>query len=220
MKCHVCQKCGLRYYGNHSTRLCRRRTGRKGIPMRSLSRLLRRYGACIEALQWAKGQPVSAATWRACKRGDWMLWIADRLGVGRKLTVPAACAFVSTALHRREKRLLKAVKTAAAYAHGEATDAEMCRAFADCTPTTAAEHAARVHAVQTLVHAAGNTARDLNDISRAVTCAASAHADAAQLVATPLRDFIYDEALNTAAHIVRRYIPWPVIKKALAPRRG
>ena len=31
--------------------------------------------ACREAVEWAKGYPSLRAAWKACKRGDWMLWL-------------------------------------------------------------------------------------------------------------------------------------------------
>jgi hypothetical protein len=31
--------------------------------------------ACPEAVEWARGHRSLAVAWKACKRGDWMLWL-------------------------------------------------------------------------------------------------------------------------------------------------
>ena len=31
--------------------------------------------ACHDAVEWARGYPSLKAAWKACKRGDWMLWL-------------------------------------------------------------------------------------------------------------------------------------------------
>lgn len=45
--------------------------------------ILKRLKACEEALEWYAGRDSQAA-WQECERGDWMLWVAARLGVGRR----------------------------------------------------------------------------------------------------------------------------------------
>ena len=45
---------------------------------------LRALGACKEALDWVASRPKKrqtlSALWADCSRGDWMLWLAARLG--------------------------------------------------------------------------------------------------------------------------------------------
>lgn len=53
---------------------------------------------CDEARKWCLTQPDYQAAWDACERGDWLLWLAGRLGVDRRLLVRAACACARLAL--------------------------------------------------------------------------------------------------------------------------
>ena len=65
--------------------------------MKSTKDILTKLGACTEAVKWA-GRKTPKKAWETCKRGDWLLWIADKLNVDRKLLVLAACACARTAL--------------------------------------------------------------------------------------------------------------------------
>jgi len=42
--------------------------------------LLRRLGACGEALDWVRGR-AEARAWQQCPRGDWLFWLAARSGL-------------------------------------------------------------------------------------------------------------------------------------------
>jgi len=66
-------------------------------PRLTVGELLVKHGACGEAIEWAAGkQPYEA--WRTCHRSDWLLWIAAKVGVDRKLVVQAACDCAELAL--------------------------------------------------------------------------------------------------------------------------
>jgi len=43
-----------------------------------LSKILRRFGACEDAKEWADDQQLAKA-WNSCTRGDWLLWIAFQI---------------------------------------------------------------------------------------------------------------------------------------------
>ena len=105
----------------------------KHLPIIDLAETLKKYGACSEAINWATGQPDAATAWRRCPRGDWMLWIAERVGVPRKLLVLAACRcarLVLTHVPPGESRPLKAIEIAEAWARGEASDKDVADAVA------------------------------------------------------------------------------------------
>jgi hypothetical protein len=55
---------------------------------------LDQFHPCSEAREWMKTQKNATEAWNNCERGDWMLWVAARLGVdNRKLIVAKAmCA--------------------------------------------------------------------------------------------------------------------------------
>jgi hypothetical protein len=57
---------------------------------------------CTEAREWLATVPddwTAEQAWCECKRGDWMLWIAGRLGVDRVVLVRVACAVARSVLH-------------------------------------------------------------------------------------------------------------------------
>jgi len=45
---------------------------------KEFNELLRRIGACSEAVKWAKGKSFTEA-WMTCERPDWMLWLCARM---------------------------------------------------------------------------------------------------------------------------------------------
>lgn len=54
---------------------------------------LLRHEACGPSLTWLAGRDLATA-WAECGRGDWMLWLAARAGVDRRMVVAACCACV------------------------------------------------------------------------------------------------------------------------------
>lgn len=163
--------------------------------------------ACSDAVVWARDYPSLTAAWRACRRADWMLWLAGRacrtVSQRKKLTL-AACACARTALKyapKGEQPPLVAIRTAERWARG-------------------------THGV-TLddVRAAGDAAGDAGDAARvaagdagdAIWVAARAAGDAAWAARAAGDAWAAGGAWNTAlikalAHmsaIVRRHYPTP-----------
>src|SRR3990167_1486846 len=93
-------------------------------------------GACQDAVTWAKKYKTASTAWKACQRGDRMLWYAGKLsgppeGEGRKRLVPAACECARLALpiyeklHPDDKRVRVCNETAERWAVGGATLTEL-----------------------------------------------------------------------------------------------
>jgi hypothetical protein len=88
---------------------------------------IERMGACEEALVWADHYKSFAEAWEECERGDWMLWLLGRLSGeqetdSRRKLVLVTCQCARLALPyviRDDKRPLKAIKTAEAWARGK-----------------------------------------------------------------------------------------------------
>lgn len=142
---------------------------------------LRRYNACEGAIEWV-GKRTPAKAWAECPRGDWMLWIAARAGVERKLLVRAACDCVRTALKyvpKDELRPLRAIETAERWCEGKATLAEV-RAAAYAYAAASAASAASVAVADAAASAAART-----------------------------------KARKRHAALVRKRIPWPIMRAAL-----
>ena len=109
--------------------------------MTDLAALLRKLGACQDAIAWAAGRDCDEAAWHACERGDWLLWLAAKLTVPRPLVVLAGCDCARLALPfvpADEGRPLRAIETAEAWALGDrSVDLQDCRAAANATAAAA-----------------------------------------------------------------------------------
>lgn len=72
-------------------------------------------------LDWLETRRDFAAAWAECPRGDWLLWLAARLKVDRRLVVRAACACARSMLAAcggEHRRFWEAIETADAFARG------------------------------------------------------------------------------------------------------
>ena len=131
--------------------------------------ILQRLNACADAQEWV-GIKTPQEAWESCSRGDWLLWLAGRLEIDRKLIVLAACDCARLALPcvpKGELRPLKAIETAEAWARGEASLEDVAAAAA-----YAANAAAAAYAANAAAYAAA-------DAANAAAYAANAAADAA-----------------------------------------
>ena len=105
--------------------------------------LLERLGACREAADWYDGRDSEQA-WAECERGDWMLWVAGKLNVDRKVLVAAACECAELALVHvpdGEDRPRQAIETARAWVSGNATLEQVRKAASAADATRAAASA-------------------------------------------------------------------------------
>ena len=151
-----------------------------------LRALLKRKSACQDAVDWI-GKRAPKQAWDTCSRGDWMLWLAGRIGIDRKLLVLAACDCAEPALkfvRKGEDRPAQAIRTARLWCGGKATLKEV-RADADAAVNAAVYAAAAYAAVDAAAYAADR-----------------------------------NKSLQHSANLVRKRIPWTVIKAALPEKDG
>ena len=115
--------------------------------MSDFAQQLKDLGACEEAIEWVNGRSLRKC-WQVADRGDWMLWLAGKLDIDRKLLVLAACDCAETALkYTDDPRPAKAIKTARAWCDGKATIEQVKEAAeAAARAAWAAEAASRNHA--------------------------------------------------------------------------
>ena len=177
---------------------------------------LEQFDPCSEALLWAKKHPTAAAAWKACHRGDWMLWIVGKVQCGepesdeRKRLVLCACECARLALpiwearYPSDKRVARCIETAERWARGEATINELrtARETADAAADAAAAAAA---------YAAAAAAADADaDADAAAYAAAAAAADAdADADADAAAYAARAKTLSQCADIVRKHYPTP-----------
>ena len=120
--------------------------------MTAFDKHLSRLNACTEAREWAKGKTLAVA-WRTCRRADWMLWLAARVGVRRQDVVLAACACARTSLkyvRPGEERPRLAIEAAEDWARGGPTTLEQVRTAASAAYADAAAYAARTKALRSM----------------------------------------------------------------------
>lgn len=162
-----------------------------------------------EIRTWARAQPTAEAAWASCERGDWLLWVAYRINLNRKLVTLATCACVRLALpHVRQgdMRPLHAIETAEAWARGRyiskrewlSVDADIAKAVAECPDLTAADFATRA------ARAAIEAPRDISP-AHAAECVAYAFYEASfEKVGPSAAATAQAEAFRKCADIVRQ----------------
>ena len=132
-----------------------------------LSALLTKLDACRAAREWAAGKTLEQA-WAECPRGDWMLWLAGRMDIDRKVLVHATCACARLALPHvlaGELRPLKSIEAAEAWTRGEAT-IEDVRAAAEAARAARAAAAAAACAAEAAAEKRESKLAECADIVR------------------------------------------------------
>lgn len=164
---------------------------------------LKSLGACPDAVKWCKGRSVAEA-WHDCERGDWMLWLCEKLSGepgsdGRRKLVLCVCECARLALPSARGDVARvAIETAERWARGEArVELEDVRRAARAAAAAAAYAAA--YAAYAAVYATAAAAY-------AAYTAAAIHADATSSI------------LDKCAGIARRH--YPVCPLLAAARKG
>ena len=158
---------------------------------------------CEDAIKWFDGMDSAKQAYKNCGRGDWLLWLAGRLDIDRKLVVLAACECAEQVLKyvpEGEERPKIAIETARKWVRGEATLSEV-RRTADAVYDYAAASAAAYAAY--------------------AASAASAAAYAAAYASDYASDYAArKESLTKSADIVRKHITLEVFLEKLITTSG
>ncbi len=163
--------------------------------------ILRQFGACAEAIRWFNGRDSKSA-WETCERGDWMLWIATRIGVNRNSLVLAACDCAGQAIGSANGDLVGPLVVAIDAAASAAADAADAVAAA-ATAADAADNAADAYAAASVA---------ANDVADAANNVADVAADAADITDA---DEARRQSLLLSANLVRLRIPWEIIEQRI-----
>ena len=185
----------------------------------SIQPLLDRLDACVAARKWA-GQRTLAEAWAECPRGDWMLWLAVRLEIDRRVLVAATCAVVRPALRyipAGEDRPRIAIEAAEAWARGEEGGTlESVRTTADAAAVHATEAEAASDAADAAAYAATKAACTAAYAAAAyaaaayaadAACTAAAYAADAAAYAAAAAANARVASLAVSADLVRQHIP-------------
>ena len=103
---------------------------------------LEKLDACREAKIFVATQKSAISAWKNCSRGDWMLWIASKLGIDKRLLTLAKAKCAATVLHlMKDQRSKDAVQAAIDYGEGRINDQQLA-AYAAAAYATDAAYAA------------------------------------------------------------------------------
>ena len=107
-----------------------------------MEELLIKLNACDEAIEWAGDRTIEEIV-KDCDRGDWLLWLAKKIGIELQPLTLAKAHCANTVRHLMEnERSIKAVDMAIAFGEGRATMEELNNAATYAAAFEAAEAAA------------------------------------------------------------------------------
>jgi hypothetical protein len=122
--------------------------------MKTFQELLIELNACKDAREWAGDKAIEQVV-QECHRGDWLLWLAKRVGVELQPLTLAKGHCANTVRHlMTDERSLKAVDTAIAFGKGKATKEELDKAAVAAAAADAAYDAAAAVAAAAAASAA------------------------------------------------------------------
>jgi len=185
---------------------------------------IKKFDPCKKALIFYNSFETSEEAWEKCERGDWMLWIAQKLQVDvRKLVLAKSlCAYTVKHLMKDQKSK-DAIYVAFLFGRGKATKQELmaAAAYADAAYAAAAYAAAYADAYAAAYAAyAAYAAADAATYAAADAAYAAAYADAyadAAYADTAYADAAYAAAKKEnqmkTANICRKILTEEVFKK-------
>jgi len=172
--------------------------------------LLLKLKACKEAVEWA-GDKTAEEVIDTCHRGDWLLWLADKLKVDDRPFTLAKGHCANTVRHlMRDDRSIKAVDAAIAYGNGEVSKEELKDAAYAAYAAAYSDSYAAYAAYAASAYAAAYSA------AAAVYSAAAAAAYAASAAyAADAADTAADRKSNQieTANICRKYLGKLILEK-------
>lgn len=101
------------------------------------------FSPCEESITFRKQFPDFKSAWENCPRGDWMLWIAQKLDVDKLKLTTAKALCANTVRHlMKDERSIKAVDVAILFGQGKATIEELNNATVTAATTASSAYAA------------------------------------------------------------------------------
>ena len=136
---------------------------------------LQETGACMEAVKYVQSCRNYRQAWNKCERGDWMLWIAKKIGIDDKILTHAKylCANQVRRL-MKDKRSIAAMDACKNYVEGKITRERLDAAADAAADAYAAAYAAAAYTAAAYAAAYAYAAADA-----AADADAYAYADAA-----------------------------------------
>ena len=181
---------------------------------------INQFNPCLDAAKYYDACKSSKEAWNNCPRGDWMLWIALKLGVNIKILTLAKVHCALTMKHLiKDKRSIKALEVALKFANNKATLKEL--KIAD-SAAHAAAHIIYANAANAAAYTCANAAYAAAYAAYAADAADAAYAvntiaNAAAYTAAYAADAAYTDAAKIknqleTANICRKYLTESVCK--------
>jgi hypothetical protein len=164
--------------------------------------LMEKYRACQTAIDWAGDKTVQEA-WETCHRGDWMLWIYQKIYPDNTKEITLAKAhFANTVRDLMDEPCKQAVDIAIAFGNGKAELYELRNA---CDEIYAVYHASYEAADNIYTAIANEAAYYAVDVSFGLIVAATA-SEAAYYAANDNNASAREENRMQTADICRKYL--------------
>ena len=176
-----------------------------------MKELLKKLNACQPAREWADDKTIEEI-WATCYRGDWMLWLARKLNIDKRVLTLAKGHCANTVRHlMKDERSIAAVDMAIKYGEGNATDSELATAATAAYDAYAAAYATAAAAYAAAAYDAYAAAA----YAAYATAAADAAAYAADAAAYAAAFAARKKSQQETAEICRKYIPLDLILAAI-----
>ena len=145
---------------------------------------IEKYNPCGDAVEYRKQFDSFKEAWEQCPRGDWMLWLAEKIGVDLKTITLAKALCANTVKHLMEDKLsIHAINIAIEFGKNRATRKELDAANAAAVyAANAAAYAANA-AGNAAAYAAAYAAYTAAYVAHAANATANATANAAAYAA-------------------------------------
>ena len=190
-----------------------------------MEELLIKLNACDEAIEWAGDRTIEEIV-KDCDRGDWLLWLAKKIGIELQPLTLAKGHCANTVRHlMKNERSTEAVDMAIAFGEGRATMEELNNAAAASYAAAAASYAAAAasyaanaasyaaNAASYAANAAAGAAYAAAGAAYAAAGAADAAAGAADAAADDAAEAAKKQNQKETAEICRKYIGQLIIDK-------
>ena len=170
--------------------------------------------ACSEAIDWV-GERTLEQAWPECEHGDWLLWLAQKVGVDLKVLTLAKsrCERLADRL-MTGRRSPNALDVSEIFGIGEAP-LEQLDSAARAARAALATNAAAYDTARVAARAAFAADAAAYDTARVAARAAADDAAAAYAAYAAASDVARKEALKKCAEIVRETIPLELIKEGI-----
>ena len=170
--------------------------------MKTFKHLLIELNACKEAVKWAQDKTIEEVV-EQCHRGDWLLWLAQKVDIGLQPLTLAKGHCANTVRHLMEdESSLKVVDTAIAYGEGKVSIEEL-NAATDAIAADAIASAA-ASAAYAAAYAAASAAADAAADAIAYGAASAASKKENQMLTADIcRKYIGDLIIDKVNKLIK-----------------